>query len=349
MKILYGVQATGNGHITRARAMAPFLKAAGLDVTYLFSGRAREDFFDMEAFGDFKVHRGLTFQTADGHIQPIKTFQQNSVLTLLNDIRTLNTKEYDLVLTDFEPITAWAARRQKTPIIGVGHQYAFGQDIPQAGKTWLGQTVLKWFAPASKGLGVHWHHFGHAILPPIIHTESQQTEVETRTVLVYLPFENPKTVIEQLYKIEGYQFYLHCKGIDPGVYQNVEVFPFSRDGFQHNLARSESVLCNAGFELVSEALQFGKRIMVKPLAGQMEQASNAMALEQLKFAWVMEDLDWDKVRRWLAQSQPVQVQYPNVAKAIVEWIARGEWQATEDLVSDLWGQVHSPQYQDLFA
>ncbi len=42
MKILYGAQATGNGHVTRARAMAPTFNKAGLDVDYLFSGRDPE-------------------------------------------------------------------------------------------------------------------------------------------------------------------------------------------------------------------------------------------------------------------------------------------------------------------
>ena len=55
MKIFYGVQATGNGHISRARSMAPLLKAAGIEVDYLFSGRKAEHFFDMEHFGDFQL------------------------------------------------------------------------------------------------------------------------------------------------------------------------------------------------------------------------------------------------------------------------------------------------------
>ena len=40
MKLFYGVQGTGNGHITRAREMAKALAEAGVEVTYMFSGRA---------------------------------------------------------------------------------------------------------------------------------------------------------------------------------------------------------------------------------------------------------------------------------------------------------------------
>ena len=39
MKILYGVQGTGNGHITRGRAMQKALSDAGIEVDWVFSGR----------------------------------------------------------------------------------------------------------------------------------------------------------------------------------------------------------------------------------------------------------------------------------------------------------------------
>jgi uncharacterized protein (TIGR00661 family) len=72
MKILYGVQGTGNGHITRARAMQVALAAAGIEVDWVFSGRERSRFFDMQAFGDFKVFKGLSFATKAGVNLPLR-------------------------------------------------------------------------------------------------------------------------------------------------------------------------------------------------------------------------------------------------------------------------------------
>ena len=65
MNILYGVQGTGQGHISRARAMAAALHRHGVTVTWLFSGRSRQALFDMDCFGDFQHRRGLTFATRD--------------------------------------------------------------------------------------------------------------------------------------------------------------------------------------------------------------------------------------------------------------------------------------------
>ena len=48
MKIFYGIQGTGNGHITRGRIMAKELQAANIEVTYQFTGRPQDKFFDMQ-------------------------------------------------------------------------------------------------------------------------------------------------------------------------------------------------------------------------------------------------------------------------------------------------------------
>lgn len=110
MRILYGVQGTGNGHITRARAMAPALAAAGLEVDYLFSGREPEQFFDMEPFGDYQWRRGVTMVVEAGRAKSLKTLRQLKPLNFLREVRNLDVSGYDLVLTDFEPLTAWAGK-----------------------------------------------------------------------------------------------------------------------------------------------------------------------------------------------------------------------------------------------
>ena len=107
MKILYGVQGTGNGHLSRARAMAKAFTDSDLEVDYLFSGRPRERFFDMEPFGNFALRQGLTFVNVDGRVDYLRTVLQNNYLCFVRDVFALDLSSYDLVLTDFEPITAW--------------------------------------------------------------------------------------------------------------------------------------------------------------------------------------------------------------------------------------------------
>lgn len=110
MRILYGVQGTGNGHITRARVMAGALRRAHLEVDYLFSGRPAERYFNMEPFGDYRVYPGLTLATDAGRVRLWRTLGGNNLYRLWRDVRGLDLSGYDLVITDFEPDQCLAAR-----------------------------------------------------------------------------------------------------------------------------------------------------------------------------------------------------------------------------------------------
>lgn len=341
MKILYGVQATGNGHITRARSLAPELAHLGAQVDYLFSGRPGDQLFDMAPFGTYQLRHGLTFCVRQGRMDYLRTARQARLQRLRRDIRSLDTRQYDLVLTDFEPVTAWAAKMQGTPSIGLGHQYAFAHRIPRAADSLLARGVLGWFAPARVTLGLHWHHFNAPILPPLIDLAATegQVAVSPEQVLVYLPFDDSAAVMALLRTQTTHQFHMFCGDVKPGQYGNVHVHPFGRDSFQQRLRQCASVLSGAGFELTSEALQLGKRIMVKPTRGQMEQMSNARALEVLGLGRVLERLEAGQLSDWLQHGQRAQIIYPDVARAIAEWIMAGDWHRREALVTELWSEV----------
>ncbi len=350
MKVLYGVQATGNGHITRARAISAAMSKTDLQVDYLFTGRPRDKFFDMQGFGDWRCLPGMTFVTEEGKIKHLRTLGHNKVLQFFRDIRTLNVADYDLVITDFEPVCAWAAKRAGKTCIGIGHQYAFDYPIPLRGSNLSSRMIMRHFAPASLSLGLHWHHFGQNILPPIADLDAAAAgHVDPRKIVVYLGFESPQKVMALLEPMEDYMFYYYGEFERQEDRGNIQLRPLSRDGFQRDLHTCSGVISNAGFELASEAIQLGKKILVKPLQGQMEQLSNAAALEQLGLGMTMDSLDSGTIRRWLDQWTAKQVIYPQVADAIVDWLVQGNWQDSSSLVADLWRQVESPDIADFAA
>ncbi len=343
MKILYGVQGTGNGHLTRARCLSKHFSAHNAQVDYVFSGRARDKYFDMEAFGDWKDYHGLTFAIKDGKIRTLKTVVDSKPIQLIRDIRSLPVNDYDVIITDFEPITAWAAKMAKRDCLGIGHQYAFNFQIPIAGDNIATRSIMRYFAPTTHSLGVHWHHFGHPILPPIVEDNHTPSEVSSGAIIVYLPFENPDNVISMLSKIGHTQFLFYGAFDGTKTVGNVTLNPISRDKFQQDLAACNGVICNAGFELSSESLNLGKKLLVKPLHGQMEQLSNGLALSQLKLGMSAHVLSVDIIEKWLAEFQPTQVRYPDVGKAIVEWILSGNYlkpsEGPETLAKTLWSQT----------
>ncbi len=76
--------------------------------------------------------------------------------------------------------------------------------------------------------------------------------------------------------------------------------------------------CDAGFELPSKALQLGKKLLLRPLNGQMEQTSNALAIQELGLGSVMRKLDTKTVNRWLKMPSGRLQSYPDVAGSIAE-------------------------------
>ncbi len=339
MRILYGVQATGNGHITRARTMATALAESDLAVDWLFSGRPREALFDMRPFGKFRCFVGLTFSCDNGRINYLKTITANNLPRFIRDTLQLDLNSYDLIITDFEPITAWAARVRNRPSLGISHQYAFKYDIPTAGKTLGSQLLMNWFAPARRTLGFHWHHFNRPILPPLIELPLHPISYEPGKILIYLPFEDTSQIIHWLSGVEGCQFHIYCNTLEDHNYGQLHLHRYDRDTFQIDLASCEGVITSGGFGLSSETIQYGKKLLMKPVKGQMEQLSNAVAAEQIGLADVMHHFDHSLLQQWLNKPNPQPRNYPCVARAIVEWIKNGMVEQDQQLAERLWREA----------
>jgi uncharacterized protein (TIGR00661 family) len=324
--------------------MAMAFKSRDISVDFLFSGREPSKYFSMACFGDYQTRSGLTFVSENGKVNYLKTARNSHILQLYRDIEQLDLSSYDLVINDFEPITSWAAKKQKKPCIGLSHQNAFRFPVPLKGATWLDKQIIHRFAPSDYPIGLHWYHFDQPILPPIVHTSREQIE-NTRFILVYLPFEQLESISELLFRFTNHQFICYHPNItELELVENIEWRPLNHQTFQHELHQCSGVIANGGFELPSEAMSLGKKLLLKPLDGQFEQQSNVATLEMLGLASSMDHLDPSAVRRWLDEQQADRVVYPDVAQAVCDWIISGDWGNHNELSQRLWRQVDFPSY-----
>lgn len=339
MKILYGIQATGNGHISRSRVMAKYFKENNVDVTYLFSGREQHKLFDMAIFGDYLYRRGLTFETQAGKINYLETILKNNMVKFAYDIFTLDVSDYDLIITDFEPVSAWAAKLAGKNTLAIGHQYAFGPNTPVAGDSFLARKIMQHFAPAHLSLGLHWSRFDSNVLPPIIDVELSKSE-NVGSIVVYLPFEDQQYVTDLLNEFPEFHFVQYAQNVENTHIGNVDLRKTCLEGFKHDLKRASGVICNSGFELNSECIHLGVPILTKPIKGQMEQESNALAIKQLGLGDVMQDLELSRIQQWLHHLPTIQEKKtPDVAKAIVNWLLTDNKLPIEDFSRTLWAKV----------
>ena len=339
MKILYGIQGTGNGHIARARALTPELLKLGIDIDFVFSGRKREDFFNMDIFGDdFRCFEGMTFISEQGRLQKRKTLLKNNIKQVIKDIVNLDLSAYDLIISDFEPITAWASKIRKKPSLGISHQCAFEHEIPKTSGDTIDKLLMRFFAPTQTRIGLHWYHFNQPLLPPLIEPHKNQ-DVNKKKILVYMGFESVEAVTHFVSAFSDYNFYIYAnvpKKIDLG---HVQIKPLSHTEFHHDLKSAYGVISNAGFELASECLALGKKLLIKPLLGQYEQASNALALQCMSRATIINKLDQQILAQWLEREDHKPISYPHVAKHLAHWIQQGTFDNVEQLVDSVWSET----------
>lgn len=343
MKILYGVQGTGNGHITRARIMArAFADRSDVEVDFIFSGREPDKYFDMQVFGDYKTYQGLSFATHQGAIAYAKTIQELRPKQFLKDVKSLNLSGYDLLLNDFEPITAWAARQQKIPSISISHQAAFSHPIPSEGVSIIDRLITRYFAPTSIQLGVHWYHFGFPILPPFIDDKASQNESD-KSILVYLPFEDVEQVQGILETFAEHDFVCFHPHIKSAYKQsNLSWHPTAKEPFKAALAKCKGVIANAGFEMASESIHLSKKLLIKPLSGQFEQLSNASTLADIGLGQVMARFDLEVIEHWLQAPSVEGVQFKSDPHILIDWLLKKQWSDTQGLCASLWEQVAFP-------
>ena len=335
MNILYGIQGTGNGHITRSRLLVPLLRKKGFNVDVILSGRNKEEYWDMECFKPYDTKLGITFQLTHGTVKKWETIKKLKLKQFWMDLKSIDFKSYDIVITDYEPISAWAAKKHGILSIGIGHLYSFLYNVPMHNGFVFDKKIMNWFAPVDIPIGLHWHHFGQNILPPIIPQLKEQISNED-FVLVYLPWEDPKLIESVLNKISNKIFYVYGHTSKKTLRGNIRWKPFSRSGFIADLESCNGVLCNAGFELTSECLSLNKKILVKPVMSQVEQLANVKALDSLELASTTNKITNAVVSDWIENDSKSLLPYFNVVDPVVDWIESGNFDDINCLKKKVW-------------
>ena len=340
MRILYGVQGTGNGHLARTRALLPELRIKDVTIDFIFSGRVADDYFDMQDYGDYRVFRGLTLIHKRGRLKLLKTLLSNNIFSFIKDVINLKTDHYDLIISDFEPITAWSTRLKGVPCIALSHQCAFDYDVPKASGYWLSKLIMKIFAPAKTKIGFHYDHFNQPVLPPLV-SANNEAITNNNKIVVYMGFESVDDIISYLSGFTDYQFEVFANINQPKTLGHINLNPLSIKGFHKQLVSCDGVISNAGFELSSECLVYGKKLLVKPLCGQYEQLCNVVALESMGRATTMTSLDRHILSQWLKLPSEPAVEYPAVAEAIANWIVDPDREDITVLANQVWGDSPS--------
>jgi uncharacterized protein (TIGR00661 family) len=323
MKVLYAIQATGNGHISRAREIVPILQQK-CELDILISGTQADVTLPFPVKYRFK---GISLiYNNKGGLSLLKTAGQLKFGQIKNEIKQLPVEEYDLVINDFEPVSAWACKLKNVPCVSLSHQAAVANKFSPKPtiKDIAGTIVLKYFAPCRESYGFHFMQYDKNIFTPVIRSQIRKAEIKNGShYTVYLPGYHHTYLLKQLSRFKNVQWHIFSRDVlEELKIENCLLRPINNESFIKSMATGKGVLCGAGFEGPSEALFLGKKLMVIPITGQYEQACNAAALKKLGVP-VIKQLNKKAVtviNNWINNEQDIAISFPDETESIIDFV-----------------------------
>ena len=325
MKILYAIQGTGNGHLSRARDILPILQQKG-ELDILVSGIQADVVLPYPVKYRFK---GLSFIFGkNGGIDLIATYRKSNLRQLYKEIKSLSIADYDLVINDFEPVSAWACKMQNKECVGLSHQAAvINKKSPKPKKKDIvGKAVLNNYAPVTAAYGFHFGAYDKNIFTPVIRNQMRDSKPENKShYTVYLPAYSDEKIIKVLGEIKNINWQVFSKHTKKEYsVKKIHIRPINNEAFIESFINCTGVLCGAGFETPAEALFLKKKLIVIPMKGQYEQQCNAAALKTMSVPVIksLKKKYLDTIKDWVASDQQIIVNYPDTTQRIINMIIK---------------------------
>ena len=321
MKILYAIQGTGNGHLSRAREIVPLLMKKGT-VDLLVSGIQAD--VDLPYPIKYKF-KGLSFIFGKkGGIDLIDTFKKSSIKNLYNEIKSLPVNEYDLIISDFEPVSSWACKMNNKVCVGLSHQAAvINKKSPKPKyKDPVGLSVLKYYAPVDFNYSFHFESYDKNIFTPVIRNQIREAKPKNAGhYTVYLPAYGDEKIIKILSQIKHINWQVFSKhNKKANLINNIKIQPINNEEFVRSMINSVGVLCGAGFETPAEALFLKKKLMVIPMKGQFEQQCNAASLKKMGVPVIksLKKKHLEKIENWVNSAQKIEIDFKDQTEDILD-------------------------------
>jgi uncharacterized protein (TIGR00661 family) len=310
MRFLFLIQGEGRGHLTQALSFAGILQSEGHELIGVVVGKSPRrnlpEFFIQKIGVEVTAVESPNFET-DGLEKQIllgKTITTNLFKlptfwkSLQHIHRVIEEKQPDVILNFYEPLGGLYSLffRPKSAFWTIGHQYleAHPDFVFAPGRrlekflfrihtrlTAIGaeERLALSFLPKENQAGLR-------VVPPLLRNEVKELKVtEGNFYLAYmvnpgyseevLSFAklHPEVQIKAFWDKKGAQE-VECP------LPNLSFHKVNDQGFLEAMAACKGLLCTAGFESVCEAMYLGKPVMMVPVAGQYEQACNALDGEQ---------------------------------------------------------------------
>src|SRR5438477_1537772 len=320
MKIFYAVQATGNGHISRAIELLPHLEKYGT-VDIFLSGANSSLLLDAPV--KYRSAGLSLYYNCTGGLNYWKMMKGYQPFRIRNEIDQLPVERYDLVLNDFDHITAAACAKKRISSIQFGHQASFqSTHTPRPAETsTVGEWLLKNYARATHYLGLHFEKYDEFIFQPVVKKEILEALPKDKNhVTVYLPSYCEPQLEQIFHTLKDFCFQIfskECRNAKRS--DNIQFLPVDKTLFNQSLINCSGIITGGGFETPAEAIHLGKKMICVPIRGQYEQLCNAAALGKLGILCLRNiDSDFTSVfHGWMEEKNNVSIDYSKTVPEIL--------------------------------
>lgn len=294
LNVIIGVNGIGMGHSVRQSVIAQYLRDRGHTVRIVTNGFARVEYF-----------RDLGFPAWDGWMPTLlaRTDRIHASDAIRANIRQApaglakhmrlrrivrETGVPDVFVTDYEPNTPRLAYHFNRPLVSVDQQSKYRHlDLPAVGRyaRTADEQRLRYFAPRVDRSFICSYVPLEAddrrleFIAPVVPESVRSTPVTTEPlVTAYFSryFDHgPEESVAKLaavfrQHVPDRALRIYVQSAEIGKLRRyaggkVEIRIFDRDSFIRDMARSEAVFSNAGFNLISEAFVLGKPVHLVPL------------------------------------------------------------------------------------
>jgi uncharacterized protein (TIGR00661 family) len=320
MKIFYAIQGTGNGHLSRAEQLYPYLKKYG-DVDFFLSGSNAQ----LNTTIPIKYKsQGLSLHYKHTGGLDYTNIAKSISFKLYKDAKALPIDNYDLIINDFEFITSLACGLKRKKSIQFGHQASFQSKLTPRAKSInpIGKLVLENFVKSTSFLGLHFESYDDQIYNPIIKDEIiDARKIDDGHITVYLPQYTIAYVTPFLHAQSQFHFEVFTKEITEVTHsKNITFFPISNGAFTNSLISCHAIITAGGFETPAEAMYLNKKLLSIPILNHFEQECNAEAMKKLGIK-VLKKIDnnfGNHFTHWINQDNSVKISLTHSTNDIVE-------------------------------
>ena len=318
MKILFGVQTEGNGHITQCIATKQYLQSQGIEVTTAFAAKKKRGL--PKYFTDeFNVidYNGFDFVFDNvGRVVIWKTIVKNTfelprlIVSFIKICVIIQKEKPDAIFNYYEPLVGLTALFFKNiKYVSFGHQYAMDSVIYPRINGYIVQKLFlsiinKITSIRAKIVALSYYEFNDATMivsPPILRAESYSiSDKKEDFVLVYLMNEDMlPQLISQAKKYPDINIQCFTKLTKQyDELPNLKLFNLDGKLFQEKMKVCKSVVCSGGFETSAEAIYQNKPLLMIPMPNHYEQHANCNDAYLNSYAIYSESIDLSKIPKY---------------------------------------------------